>query len=206
MRMRSVSAWCTAAVVASVATAIGCTPSGTGGAPNGESPQNAQASGESPQNAPGEAQNPQANPEHGVESMGPPVVLQLEGPATPPEGGTFTLTADLAAPNPIRIPVTVMVTLPPGATLASGQGRELLASLDAGHTRRSFQIQLAAPLTQPIIVTADARAPNQSFGFHAEKKYPAPTTASAPPAQTMPGGPPGSRVPANVPMLKPAGH
>lgn len=137
--------------------------------------------------------SPQGGPtEHGVAA---PLILRLNGPIPPPASGDVKLDLEIQANEPIAGPVMLRVAVPPGASLVVGQAGETLQIPQAGVLYRSYIVRSAGMLEQSVIVTADG-GNGQSFGFHAERKYP-------PPMSPYGGQPPGPRPPMARPPSPP---
>lgn len=107
-----------------------------------------------------------------------PLILTLRGPDPAPTSGDITMDIEIQANMGIRAPVEMKVALPDGAELVSGQLAETLNITAAGKLQRQLVIRTKAPLTNPVVVTADARDPKGAYGLHAERKYPAPPEAT----------------------------
>jgi hypothetical protein len=138
-----------------------------------------------------------------AERIAAPLVLKLQGPDPVPSSGDIALGLDIVTREAINGPVTLKVTLPPGATLASGKAEEVLQISQAGTIRRDFVVRTTSTLSAPVVITADTRDPNGNAGMHAERKYPdlsklVPPSATVPqpPAGRPPAPPPGGRPPA----------
>jgi hypothetical protein len=122
-----------------------------------------------------------------------PMKLVLKGPTPPPEKGDFELGVDVVASEPIVMPLSLHVEVPAGAKLAKGARDDLLAIKQAGTTSRQYTIHIDAPLTGPIVVTAETRDDAGVAGMRATKRYPgaaelaAPASASASSASPLRG-------------------
>ena len=124
-----------------------------------------------------------------------PFVLTLSGPATVPATGAIEITAKITAPHELKVPATLNIALPKGASLASGKASEAMASVPGGDTTRVFKITLTGKLDQPIRVILDAKDPAGATGAHAERAFPAdfkpaptkPASAVPPPPVGRPG-------------------
>jgi hypothetical protein len=125
-----------------------------------------------------------------------PFTLTLSGPAALPEKGSIDITAKISAAHEFKVPATLSIAVPKGATLASGKAAEAMASIPGGDTTRVFKITLAGKLDQPIRISLDAKDPAGTAGAHAERTFPAdlkpatvtkPASAVPPPPVGRPG-------------------
>ena len=124
-----------------------------------------------------------------------PFVLTLSGPATLPDTGAVEITANITAAHEFKVPATLGIALPKGATLGAGKASEALASIPGGDTIRVFKITLTGKLDQPIRIILDAKDPAGAAGAHAERTFPAdfkpaptkPASAVPPPPVGRPG-------------------
>lgn len=124
-----------------------------------------------------------------------PFVLTLAGPATLPDTGVVEITAKIIAHREFKVPATLSVAMPKGATLAAGKEAESMASIPGGETTRLFKIKLTGKLDQPIRIILDAKDPAGTAGAHAERTFPAnfkptatkPASAVPPPPVGRPG-------------------
>lgn len=120
-----------------------------------------------------------------------PMYMNLRGPDPMPAGGDIRLDLEVVVNEPISAPVTLQVQVPQGAQLVAGQPMEVLTLNQAGRLYRQYTVRAFAPLQNPVIVTADARDPNNAYGLHSERRYPA-----AQPQTVAPGNrPPMARPP-----------
>jgi len=127
-----------------------------------------------------------------------PFVLTLSGPATLPDSGEVEIVALITAPHEFKVPATLSVAVPKGATLSAGKSAESMASIPGGDTKRVFKVKLTSKLDQPIRIILDAKDPAGSMGAHAERAFPAdlkptaakPASAVPPPPVGRPGGAP----------------
>jgi hypothetical protein len=139
------------------------------------------------------APNPALENSEGEVSV--PFVLTLAGPATLPDTGTVEITARITAPHEFKVPATLTIALPKGATLGAGKDAEAMASIPGGETTRLFKVKLTGKLDQPIRIILDARDPAGTAGAHAERAFPAdlkptstkPASAVPPPPVGRPG-------------------
>lgn len=126
--------------------------------------------------------------------MSAPMYLTLRGPDPAPSSGNITLDLEITVNEPIRVPVNLQVLVPPGVQLVAGQPAETLNLPQAGKLYRQYTVVSNGPLTQPVIVRANATAPSGAYGFNAERQYPAaPTTVIQPgrrPPMSRPPMPP----------------
>ena len=122
-----------------------------------------------------------------------PFILTLSGPATVPDTGTVEITAKITAAHEFKVPATLSIAVPKGATLASGKASEAMASVPGGDTTRVFKITLSGKLDQPIRISLDAKDPAGTAGAHAERTFPASLKPAAPtkPASAVPPPPVG---------------
>lgn len=120
-----------------------------------------------------------------------PVYLNLRGPEQA-MGGNITLDVEIVVNEPITVPVTLQVQLPPGVTLVSGLPNEVLTLPQPGKLYRQYVVYSPGPLTQPVFVTADATGPNNAWGFSAKRQYPAAVNNPAPYPRKPPTGRPGA--------------
>jgi len=119
--------------------------------------------------------------------MTAPLVLRLQGPDPVPASGDIKLQLDIVANEPFKVPVSLKVALPKGATLTSGKAEETLQIPTAGTTKREYVVHTTAGLSAPVVVTADTRVDGKA-GLHAERKYPDPAK-NVPPSTTSPKPP-----------------
>jgi len=117
---------------------------------------------------------------------GAPVVLNLRGPTPTPTAGPITLDLEIVANEPIQAPVYLQIQLPPGTQLVSGIPSETLSLPQAGRYYRQYVVQTQGPLSQPVVVEANAQGPNNAWGFNARRQYPA-AVESMPPTPRGPG-------------------
>lgn len=129
-----------------------------------------------------------------------PFILTLSGPATLPDTGAVEITAKITAAHELKVPATLSIALPKGASLAAGKDSEAMTSIPGGETTRVFKVKLASKLDQPIRIILDAKAPSGATGAHAERSFPADMKpAAAKPASAIPPPPvgrPGAAAPA----------
>jgi hypothetical protein len=125
-----------------------------------------------------------------------PMVLTIDTPDNYAQPGEIEITAKITAPQKLNAPTAIIVTVPEGAELVSGQSREQLADLPAGVITRTFKFKLSKGLhtASPIEIAVDVRDPGGAFGAHAKRVFPKvkvqkPLKASRFPAP--PGGRPG---------------
>ena len=124
-----------------------------------------------------------------------PFVLTLSGPATLPDSGEIEITARIDAHRELKVPATLSIALPKGATLSGGKDAESMASIPGGGTTRIFKVKLTGKLDQPIRIILDAKDPKGTTGAHAERTFPAdlkpkaaqPKSAVPPPPVGRPG-------------------
>ncbi len=146
-----------------------------------------------PATAPVAAAKPALEASEGEASA--PFVLTLSGPATLPATGSVDITAKITAAHELRVPATLNIALPKGASLAAGKASESMASVPGGETTRVFTVKLTGKLDQPIRVILDAKDPAGATGAHAERAFPAdfkpaatkPPSAVPPPPVGRPG-------------------
>lgn len=126
-------------------------------------------------------------------SMGPtssgmtaPLFLTLRGPDPAPSAGNITLDLEITVNEPIRAPVNLQVLLPPGVQLMAGQPMETLSLPQAGKLYRQYVVATQGPLTQPVLVRANATAPSGAYGFTAERQYPPAATTTIQPGRRPP--------------------
>ncbi len=113
--------------------------------------------------------------------MTAPLFLTLRGPDPAPASGNITLDLEITVNEPIRMPVNLQILLPPGVQLVAGQPQEILNLPQPGKLYRQYTVVTSAPLTQPVLVRANASDPSGAYGFHAERPYPpAPATVIQP--------------------------
>ena len=175
----------TAAFVATLvmaAAAIGCPKSETAAVDAGSPASSAPAKPSALAAAEPDAAAPQspASPAAPVERMTAPLKLVLKGPTPPPEKGDFQLAVDIVANEPIVRPLKMTIELPAGAKLVKGAKEESITIKAAGTTTREFTIHVDAPLSTPVVVSAETRDETGGIGLRAVRKYPA--GGDAPPA------------------------
>ena len=124
--------------------------------------------------APSEPQKAPPVLEHSPLASGAPFVVTLKGPPEAPEKGEVELTMVIDAAKQMKVPTTIAVTVPKGATLKSGLAQETLSELPAGQTTRTFKVSISSRLSDPIRVVVDTKDPGGAFGARAERLYPAP--------------------------------
>ena len=135
-----------------------CTPNGNSGGGTSAQPY------QQPQNTP-----QQMEPQRGISA---PVVLNLRGPNPVPSNGPIVLDLEIVVNEPIQAPVALQIALPEGAQLSSGLPSESLSLLQPGRLYRQYVVQTASPLRYPVVVTAQAKGPNDAWGFNARREYP----------------------------------
>ena len=120
------------------------------------------------------------------ERRGFPVEAALAAVSEAPGETELQLTLEVRRPLPY--PLSVTVTLPGGAQLASGAAQESIPITQPGRIVRRYRVQGALSPQAPVQVTVHGEAPDRSSGIHADQKYPPPPAASAPPVGTPPPG------------------
>jgi outer membrane murein-binding lipoprotein Lpp len=193
-----------AATIAAAALLAGCSTSAPQAA--SEDPKVAaqpdKVASPTPQDAPPMAPAPTAQAaapapalENSESETSAPFILTLSGPATLPDTGEIEITARITAPHEFKVPATLSVALPKGASLSAGKDAESMASIPGGGTTRIFKVKLSGKLDQPIRITLDAKDPAGTAGAHAERTFPAdlkpkaarPSSAVPPPPVGRPG-------------------
>lgn len=126
-----------------------------------------------------------------------PVKLWLRGSG---DGKNLALHVDVEVITAADFPSTLVVSVPPGATLAKGAASQTISLAQAGKQGLDFQITSPTPLSDaaPVRVTLDGKDPTGVSGFHAERRWPE-KIAQPPPPRSGPT-PPGGRPP--PPMKK----
>jgi hypothetical protein len=135
-------------------------------------------------NGSGAQTNPSVGPTE--QGMRAPVILVLRGPDPMPASGDIQLNLEIRVNEAISVPTYLQLMLPQGAQLLSGAPTETLTLPQAGTLTRSYMVRLNGPLQAPIMAVADAKDPNGAFGFHAERKYPAPASVGINPNPNRP--------------------
>ncbi len=144
---------------------VGCTPNGnSGGGSNAYQP--AQQPTQQYQPYPD-------NPGPTQRGMTAPVILNLRGPEPAPTSGSITLDLEIVVNEPVQAPVSLQLMLPQGVQLMAGLPSEVLNLPQPGKLYRQYVINTQGPLTQPVLVEAQARGPNDAWGFRAQRQYPA---------------------------------
>lgn len=130
--------------------------------------------------------------EHGP--MQTPFVLTLGAPTELADGKELEVVATLLLDRPSKDPIALTFTLPEGATLLSGQDKEVLKDLPSGKLGRTWRLALTKPVSEdnPLIVSADLRPEHDAYGAHAERRFPvaAPNVRRSPAVRPPPGRPP----------------
>jgi hypothetical protein len=120
-----------------------------------------------------------------------PVKLWLRAAGDP---SNVSLHLEVEVLTASDFPGTLVVSLPPGATLAKGAASQSVSLTQTGKQGFEVQITSPTPLTDaaPIRVTLDGRDPSGASGFHAERRWPEKVAAPPPPRSgpTPPGGRP----------------
>lgn len=176
INMMKTTIWARTSVLFATLAVMACASNGNSGSGTQPSQQSQQTAGYSQQ------------------GMSAPVVLNLRGPAQPPNGGQITLDLEIVVNEPVQAPVSLRILLPQGSQLVSGLPSETLTLSQAGRLYRQFVLQTQGPLSQPVVVEADAQNPNNAWGFTARRQYPANTeVAPSQPRSPAMGRPPAMR-------------
>lgn len=130
--------------------------------------------------------------EHSIQA---PLVVQYDDQPTQLATGETELTVHLNVRSPLRFPVSFKASLPRGATLTSGELEETLTLTEVGVVHRTFRFRATDEMSgaNPFRVVVHGEAPDRSMGLHADRTFPAQTTATVP-AFAGPR-PPGGRPP-----------
>jgi hypothetical protein len=176
INMTMTKSWLGVGALCAMLAVGACTPNGNSGGGTSAQPQPYQQ----PQ------PYPQQTAPHTERGMTAPVILNLRGPMPAPSAGPITLDLEIVVNEPIQAPVSLQVQLPPGVQLVSGMPSEMLNLPQPGKLYRQYVVQSPGPLNQPVIVTAQARGPNDAWGFSARKQYP-PAMDNLPPHPRSPG-------------------
>lgn len=128
-----------------------------------------------------------------------PVIVTLE-PAGAASAGETELQLTLDVNRPPSYPLSITITVPPGAQLAAGALQESLPITQPGKILRRYKVTGPLSPQAPFRVVVHGEAPDQSSGIHADQQFP-PVAAAPRPSHTPP--PPGGRPPVGPPRRLP---
>lgn len=113
------------------------------------------------------------------------------------DGKELDVTLEVTVMHPSDTATTLVITLPPGASLTKGNVSENVSVATAGVKTFDYHVSSPTPIADPapFRATLSGKDPERGTGFHAERRWPEKVDAPPPPRPSGSSGPPGGRPP-----------